>query len=103
MSMDSHRLPGGDSRISEYTRRVPKIVSAILPVNVAGLALIGVSVVLFILDIYAPTETPIRASAAGIVTSVVRVTNALGYGQYVQISTTISGARSLSENRIDDS
>ena len=31
-------------------------MSAILPVNVAGLALIGVSVVLFILDIYAPTH-----------------------------------------------
>ncbi len=43
------------------------------------------------LDVYAPTGTPIRASAAGIVTSVVRVANALGYGQYIQVSTTISG------------
>jgi len=31
-------------------------MSAILPVNVAGLALIGLSVVLFIADIYAPTH-----------------------------------------------
>src|SRR5207249_4085045 len=31
-------------------------MSAILPVNVAGLALIGVAVVLFVADIYAPTH-----------------------------------------------
>ncbi|MBA3870073.1 MAG: M23 family metallopeptidase, partial [Anaerolineae bacterium] len=43
------------------------------------------------LEIYAPTATPIRAGAAGIVTSVVRQTNSLGYGQYLQISTTLSG------------
>src|SRR5205814_1570273 len=31
-------------------------MAAVLPVNVAGLALIGLSVVLFIVDVYAPTH-----------------------------------------------
>ncbi|MCA0458664.1 MAG: cellulase family glycosylhydrolase [Chloroflexi bacterium] len=43
------------------------------------------------IDVYAPLTTPIRAGAAGVVTSVVRIANNLGYGQYAQISTTMGG------------
>ncbi len=43
------------------------------------------------LDIFAPQGTTIRASASGIVASVVRQPTALGYGQYVQVSTNLGG------------
>ncbi len=43
------------------------------------------------LEIYAPAGTPIRASASGLVNSVVKTANALNLGPYVQITTTISG------------
>jgi len=43
------------------------------------------------LDIYAPPGTVIHAGASGTVSTVVRQPTSLGYGQYVQISTTISG------------
>lgn len=43
------------------------------------------------LDIHAPVGTPIRAAAAGMVATIIRQPTALGYGQYVQISTTVGG------------
>ncbi len=43
------------------------------------------------LDIYAPQGTPIRAAASGTVATIIRQPTALGYGQYVQIATTVEG------------
>jgi hypothetical protein len=43
------------------------------------------------IDLHAPPGTPIRAAASGVVASVVRQPTALGYGQYVQISSTVGG------------
>jgi murein DD-endopeptidase MepM/ murein hydrolase activator NlpD len=47
------------------------------------------------LDINAPSGTAIRASVAGIVASVSRQPTALGYGQYIQISSTLRGQNYL--------
>lgn len=43
------------------------------------------------IDLYAPEGTTVRAAAPGVVATVVRQPTALGYGQYVQIASTISG------------
>ncbi len=43
------------------------------------------------IDIFAPKGTPIHSGAAGVVATVARQPTALGYGQYVQIGTQISG------------
>lgn len=42
-------------------------------------------------DIHAPQGTTIRAAAPGIVATVVRQPTALGYGQYVQVSSVVGG------------
>src|SRR5262245_60416035 len=47
------------------------------------------------IDVYAPVGTVIRAGAAGTVATVVRQATALGYGQYVQIASTVSGINYL--------
>ncbi len=43
------------------------------------------------LDIFAPEGTTIRAAAAGTVATVVQQPTALGYGQYVQIASSVGG------------
>jgi hypothetical protein len=47
------------------------------------------------IDVFAPKGTPIRAGATGTVATAVRQATAQGYGQYVQISTTVSGQNYL--------
>jgi hypothetical protein len=47
------------------------------------------------IDVYAPKGTPIHAGAAGTVATVVRQQTALGYGQYVQIASNVSGVNYL--------
>jgi len=47
------------------------------------------------IDLYAPKGTVIHAGAAGTVATVVRTPTALGYGQYVQIASTVSGINYL--------
>jgi hypothetical protein len=48
------------------------------------------------IDVYGPPGTIIHAGAAGTVATVVRQPTALGYGQYVQIASTVSGVNYLS-------
>lgn len=47
------------------------------------------------LDIFAPPGTTILAAAHGTVATVIRQPTALGYGQYVQVSSTLSGQNYL--------